>query len=378
MITVDVDPDRTGQLRLAVEDTGLGIAEEKIGRIFTKFSQADASITRKFGGTGLGLSISKQLTELMGGNIRVESQIGIGSRFTISVPFVVTDHANPFRVSRALTVAIIDSDDISRRAISNGLRDRGMTVVDTVDCVHDVVFVRDGDAASLGLAETTRPIILLRSFAANTVALPGGRLPVLDVPMPVSRIFLDKFCEALDRDRLSTLKPQSEQTERSQIPDLKSLRVLAVDDVAVNREVLGEALRTFNIDCDVADSGRAAINAIGEGAYDLVFMDCSMPDMDGFEATHEIRKYEAANKRHPALVVALTGHVMGRDAGRWKEAGMNGYLAKPFNIGQLQQLFLHLGVMDKVALSRKSLLVSKPVALWKSRCCHRTRWKCLR
>ncbi len=351
-ILVDVAPEGSGQLRLVVEDTGVGIAEDKIGRIFTKFSQADSSIARKFGGTGLGLSISRQLTELMGGSIHVESRLGVGSRFIVSIPFA-SEQAMPFRVSRALTVAIIDSDVISRRALSNGLRDRGVTVVDSIERAYDAVFVRAGDAGGADLGETTLPIVLLRSFAANTLSLPGGRTPVLDVPMPVSRAFLDRFCEALDQGRLSTLKPQSNEAERSQIPDLRNLRVLAVDDVAVNREVLGEALRTFNIECDVADSGRAAINAIDKAAYDVIFMDCSMPDMDGFEATRAIRTCEADSGRRPTLIVALTGHVMGKDAGRWKEAGMDGYLAKPFNIAQLLQVFRDLGVLDAASASQE-------------------------
>jgi signal transduction histidine kinase/CheY-like chemotaxis protein len=362
-ISVDVAPDQSGQLRLVVEDTGVGIAEDKIGRIFTKFSQADSSITRKFGGTGLGLSISKQLTELMGGHIHVESRVGEGSRFIVSIPFVAINKATALRVSRSLKVAIIDSDTISRRAVANGLRDRGVQVVDSLNSNHDAVFVRDGDAAGADLGDNPRPVILLRSFAANTASLPGGKSPVLDVPMPLSRTFFDRFCAALDQDRLSSLKLKSEQAERSQVPDLKNLRVLAVDDVAVNREVLGEALRTFNIDCDVADSGQAAINAIGDVAYDVIFMDCSMPDMDGFEATREIRKYEAENSRRPTLVVALTGHVMGKDAGRWKEAGMDGYLAKPLNIAQLLLVFRDLNVLDTTVASDEAAQVSETSGL---------------
>ncbi|KQS87440.1 MULTISPECIES: ATP-binding protein [unclassified Rhizobium] len=345
-ISVDLATGRPDEIRLTVEDTGVGIAEENLGRIFTKFSQADSSITRKFGGTGLGLSISRQLTELMGGRVEVESRVGVGSKFIVTIPFAVTERAVPQHLARELTVAVLDGDGISRRAIAGALLDRGVRVIEDVDGAHDAVFVRAGDAACTELDKTDKPIILVRSFAANSVALPGGRSPLADVPMPVSRGFFDRFCEELDRGQLSSLRQNAEQAKASEVPDLRTLRVLAVDDVAVNREVLGEALRTFNIDCDVADSGPAALGALGDVAYDVVFMDCSMPDMDGFEATREIRKLEAGMGRHPSRVVALTGHVMGKDAGRWKEAGMDGYLAKPFNIAQLLQVFRDLGVVD--------------------------------
>ena len=111
------------------------------------------------------------------------------------------------------------------------------------DGAHDAVFVRAGDAAGTELDKTDKPIILVRSFAANSMTLPGGRSPLADVPMPVSRGFFDRFCQELDRGQLSSLRQHAEQAKASEVPDLRTLRVLAVDDVAVNREVLGEALR---------------------------------------------------------------------------------------------------------------------------------------
>jgi two-component system sensor histidine kinase BarA len=117
--------------------------------------------------------------------------------------------------------------------------------------------------------------------------------------------------------------------------------------MAVNREVLSEALKTFNIACDLAESGPDAISKVRERPYQVIFMDCSMPDMDGFEATRSIRDTEQELGRARSFIVALTGHVMGREAGRWQEEGMDSYLAKPFNIEQLDKVFRNIAAADQ-------------------------------
>jgi two-component system sensor histidine kinase BarA len=333
------------QVVISVEDSGTGISAEQIDRIFTRFSQADVTITRKFGGTGLGLSISKQLTELMGGTIRVESAIGQGSCFVVSVPLAVAELAKRFIVRRPVAVTLYDDDVLSRRAIARSLEARGVIVMDEVSGSCEAVIIRAGTAlphlnTSLGV-----PLVLLRPFAATSSTMPAGIQPVAEIPLPLSRTAFDLLCAAMEDGNLATLVLASSR-ESVQIPtDLRRLKVLAVDDVAVNREVLAEALRTFNIECDLAESGLEAIAQIRAKAYDVIFMDCSMPDMDGFEASRKIRDLELEAARPSALIVALTGQVIAGDGGDWKDAGMNAYLPKPFNIAQLNDVFQDLDVV---------------------------------
>jgi two-component system sensor histidine kinase BarA len=340
-------------IRLAVQDTGIGIGPEQVGRIFTRFSQADASITRKFGGTGLGLSISKQLTELMGGSIAVESAIGSGSRFLVSLPLEAVGVAEAFVASRPVTVLLRDGDAISRDAVTRALTDRGVSVVENAPA-PDAIMLRAGEDLSDISGRVEAPIIFVRSFAATTSPLPDGRSPALDLSLPLSRDMFDRLCRALEQKDLNGLQAGPEDSARPGAPDLQHLRVLAVDDVAVNREVLGEALRTFNIDCDLAESGAEAVDAVTRKSYDIIFMDCSMPDMDGFEATRKIRLVESDLDRRACPIVALTGHVMGRDGAQWKAAGMSGYLAKPFNMAQLMQVFRECQVLDEAAGSTRT------------------------
>ncbi|WJH38349.1 ATP-binding protein (plasmid) [Aliirhizobium terrae] len=342
-VKMDTESDR---LTIAVADTGIGVDPDQVGRIFTRFSQADSSITRKFGGTGLGLSISKQLTELMGGAIHVESQVGRGSEFIVTIPVETIEQASPVMSHRALSVALYDDDGVSRRAVTQALEARGVRVVNTASEDCDAILIRSGGSCDLSDISSAAPVVLLRPFAATSVPMPSGLKVVAEVPLPVSRMLIDHLCRAMEERNLSSLNLASHSSTLSTVPDLRHLKALAVDDVAVNREVLAEALRTFNIQCDLAETGSEAIAQVRSKTYDVIFMDCSMPGMDGFEATRAIRDLEMDVGRRPAVVVALTGHVMGRDGGEWKDAGMNGFLSKPFSIGQLTAILRDLDNVD--------------------------------
>ena len=343
-VTVWVETTATGTIVITVEDSGIGISTDQLDRIFNRFSQANSTITRKFGGTGLGLSISKQLTELMGGSVTVESSVGTGSRFTVSVPLKSVEAARPFMVSRAITVAVRD-ETISGLTIIRALEARGVNVSAATNSDCDAVIMRAGSTPTSVLTENGVPLVLLRPFAATSGGQ-GGLEPTVELPLPLSRQMLDQLCRAIEDNQVRTLNANAEPASWQTAFNLGHLNVLVVDDVAVNREVLAEALRTFNIECDLADTGPDAIAQVRASAYDIIFMDCSMPGMDGFEATREIRLIEIAMMRSPCMIVALTGHVMGRESGEWKDAGMNSYLAKPFNIIQLSSLFRTIGISE--------------------------------
>ncbi len=333
------------QIAITVEDTGIGIASHQIDRIFTRFSQADSSITRKFGGTGLGLSISKQLTELMKGTVRVESQVEKGSRFIISIPFKMTEAASEISKRFDFSVALFDDDVITRWSVAQALEARGISVFERTSGVCKAVFIRAGTSHDLSDIALGMPIVLLRPFAATSVSIPIHLDVTAEVPLPIPRSAFDLVCAAVEDGDFSTLDFDCREKRTNVLPDLRHLKVLAVDDVAVNREVLAEALRTFGIQADLAESGQDAISQARARSYDVIFMDCSMPGMDGFEATREIRALEQVAARQPSLIIALTGHVMGTESGNWKDAGMNSYLAKPFNIAQLTRVFHDLQIV---------------------------------
>jgi signal transduction histidine kinase/CheY-like chemotaxis protein len=361
--------DRTNRIVITVQDTGIGIASDQIDRIFTRFSQADSSITRKFGGTGLGLSIAKQLTELMEGVVQVESELGKGSQFIVTVPLEVVEAARPIRVGQSVSIALYGDDAISCRTVAQALEARGVTVLDeATEC--DAVFIHSGCSRDLTKISLDTPVVLLRPFAATSVLMPDGRKVTADVLLPISRSALDRICEAIQDHNLPTLDLAPHDENVGAVPDLRHLKVLAVDDVAVNREVLAEALRTFNIQCDLAENGPDAIAQVRSKTYDVIFMDCSMPGMDGFEAARAIRALELETAREPAVVVALTGHVMGRSGGDWADAGMNSYLAKPFSIRHLTAILSGLGVSEPGARDTSSkdelLLSSETLSMFDS------------
>jgi len=346
-VSIRVELANDAQVVVAVEDTGIGIASDQIGRIFTRFSQADSSITRKFGGTGLGLSISKQLTELMKGRVQVESQVGKGSQFIVSVPFKTIEPARQIPARQDLAVALFDDDVVTRRSVVEAMEARGISVLDDASGTCKAVLIRAGTSHDLSSVLPSMPILLLRSFAATSMSIPVGHEVTSEVSLPISRPVIDLICAAIEDGNLQGLDLDRRENGSDNIPNLRHLRVLAVDDVAVNREVLAEALRTFGIQADLAESGQDAIAQVRVKPYDAIFMDCSMPGMDGFEATRAIRAFEAEAARTPSLVVALTGHVMGKNSGDWKDAGMNDYLAKPFNITQLARVFQNLDSGDQ-------------------------------
>jgi two-component system sensor histidine kinase BarA len=336
-IIATADPG-TGDIAIAVKDTGIGIEPHQVERIFTRFSQADASITRRFGGTGLGLSISKLLTEMMGGSIGVTSVPGRGSTFTVAIQVAVVEESASAVLSSSAKVLLLDNDPISSACLELALAERGFDVTRDSKTHPDLVLMKaDGQIDPTKLVKDV-PLILLRPFAGTTPDLPDGLDPVVEIATPVSRANLDLITRTVRSGAFNDLRKVAHDTTSRRLPDFTGLKVLAVDDVAVNREVLSEALKSFNITCDLAASGAEAIGKSKSMSYDLIFMDCSMPEMDGFEATQHIRRHEADAGTPSAYIVALTGHVMGRDALRWQQVGMDAHLAKPFSIEQISKL----------------------------------------
>jgi len=325
-VMITVEPYEGG-IRVRVRDSGIGIAPDKICSLFGAFTQADQSITRRFGGTGLGLAICKRLVEAMGGEIEVASEVGRGSVFGFSVP-LDTVEAAPAWPQLVAPVGLSLAGPCTRAVATRYLAAAGMTP-QGLDAEGAALVIADpsaleearGQAPTLVLGEygDPRPAALTRSGKADAALI-----------QPLRRGDLMRALAQVAAGDVLTDPGEAQAAQASAVlPGFVGRRVLVVDDSAVNREVAMEALSRLGADCDTAEDGRQGVEATLNGRYDLVLMDGSMPEMDGYEAAREIRSREQG-RRTP--IVALTAHVVGSAADQWREAGMDDVLHKPFTL----------------------------------------------
>ncbi len=346
-----------GALRLVLDvtDTGIGIADDKLTAIFEAFSQADQSTTRRFGGTGIGLTICRRLTEAMAGAIKVRSKEGFGSTFSVEFCATAIEPPSPLAVSprRGIIALIALPDGPSRRALKRMARDCGFEVL-----AADPASITSADAAYAGviIAETRtlkrlRPDALDAASAPITIALTrfgasrqanntaqGAADATLEMPVSTAEAMLLLGACAGGRTELRVLTQNANLVANSttSLKRFPGVRILAADDGAVNRELLIEALSRLDVSVTCVENGREALEAMKSGGFDLVFMDGSMPVMDGFEACRAMRAFEVETGRTALPVIALTAHVLGELADAWRDAGMNACLTKPFTLASLQ------------------------------------------
>ncbi len=358
------------RMRIQIRDTGIGIDRQHIEHIFESFSQADGSTTRKYGGTGLGLSISRQLVEMMGGSLQVESTIGKGSTFTIDVSLPVLDDGPEFPagILADTRIVLVVARPLIRTILERSLAFWG-ALVQAVDGPEfdvevesllaagektDVLLVdeqvpgstRDRIIEQLQAGAERPAIVLVRH-----VRKPGARDRVEQVDgvvlKPVRRRHL---LETLQK--VLGLVPDSATSESGPVPpeprlDLRGLglRLLVAEDSQVNVDVLVAMLEDLGVAVDLAMNGREAVDRLAGSRYDLVFMDCQMPVMDGYEATARIREMEAASGTH-VPIVALTANALKGDREKALDAGMDDYLAKPFSQEELARMILAWAVPE--------------------------------
>ena len=335
-VTIRVDarpcPDTESvTIIINVEDSGIGIAEDKIGAVFEAFSQADQSTTRKYGGTGLGLSICSRLADAMGGTIAVESEPGRGSVFRLEVALPV-DQAAPALPWVGLSAMVSVGAGQAQDTLERSLRDFGCTIVS-----GDADFMI-GTSATLQAEKTPAgvPCIILSDIGdtmADALLRDGTAVDAL--ANPVSRAELsDLLARAATGDYLGTAVRES-RASHADTPSFDGKSILAVDDNPVNREVLREALGALRIAVTFAVNGREAVEKAAAGSFDIILMDGSMPVMGGIEATQLIRAHETKTRSPRTRLLALTAQVSGDDASTWRSAGADGYLTKPFTMERL-------------------------------------------
>jgi len=372
-ITPLAGDERQTRLRFSVRDTGIGMTPEQLDRLFSPFHQADGSITRRFGGTGLGLVIARQLVELMGGELEVESQAGKGTTFWFDVPFerVVDKAGEPGLAPADLLgkrVLVVDDNATSREILQHMLL-RKLFRVDTADSGEAALSMIEAQQRSqaepYGLVlmdwkmpgldgiETTRriknnlqldfvpAILMVTAFGREEImheAEKAGLDGFLVKPVGESLLYdtiLDTFGYT-PRPRGTGEREAFEQAGKS-LADIRGAHVLLVEDNSINQQVATEFLEQLGMRVDVASNGRDGAAMACSGRYDLVLMDIQMPEMDGLEATRRIRA-EADFARLP--IIAMTAHAMAGDRERSLEAGMFDHLTKPIDLGRLAEMLV--------------------------------------
>ncbi len=344
-VLVRLEPDPDSQFwRLIVQDTGIGIAEDKIAGIFSAFSQEDQTTTRRFGGTGLGLSISKRLVEAMGGQIGATSKQGHGTSFHVRLPALTGEArvlAAPPHLEEAdvpSCVKVFVAGQVEAWAISRRFAAAGAVLGQTEALQPDLLIADKAHRTELPPGFNPKKLVLIADpddAAADSMVRAGQA--VAELQRPVRHADLDHLINAL-RNGTSFAISQGGLMNQAITVAYPDARVLVVDDGEVNREVAVEALSRFEIKADTAVDGQDALNMLATKDYDLVLMDGSMPVLDGFEATRAIRKLEAQEGRKRLPVVALTAHVVGTAANAWAECGMDGVLYKPFTLVALGEI----------------------------------------
>ena len=372
-------------IRFEVTDTGIGVPVDRIDRLFKSFSQVDASTTRKFGGTGLGLAICSRLVEMLGGQIGIESKPGEGSNFWFTLPLEVVEtgvvEPTPKLPSlRGLKIMVIDDNATNRhlmrdlftgwgcateelpggveaierlREVAGGPLMPDLAVVDY--CMPDMDGVEFARLVKADPRLAAIPLVLATSIPQkgdSALMRDAGFSAYLTKPLKSSHLF----------DSVATLLGESGVFKRTVVPRpivtqhllneerRARARLLLVEDNAVNQKVATRILQKLGYGCDVAANGLEAVQAVCAIPYDIVLMDCQMPEMDGYEATGEIRRREAAGTTAipRVTIVAMTAEALKGDRERCLAAGMDDYLAKPIQLAELQRI-MEKHLADKTA-----------------------------
>lgn len=325
------DDGKRQRIHLSIEDTGIGIASEMRTHIFGEFNQVEDERNRKFEGTGLGLAITKQLVTLMGGSIWVDSEEGVGSCFGFKCTMDVmedSDNAPPAWMHKAY---VVDHIGASCAILEKQLTALGFEVT-AMDAAKDIFETPlDGDIylfdnslpdtdmndliLQLHTRDVTAPILLMSSGPVLSSTLKIAGTSTLQKP-----ILRSDLCRAL-----SSLVPTKVQSD---VPRDRKMRILAAEDNKTNQLVFGKMLKDLDVDLRFADNGREAIELYETFQPDMIFMDISMPEVDGKEATRVIRNIELSNGQH-VKIIALTAHAMAGDDQEILAAGLDHYMTKP-------------------------------------------------
>ncbi|MBF0588229.1 MAG: response regulator [Magnetococcales bacterium] len=368
------DVNDSVMMRFSVKDSGIGMNEEQVTRLFQSFSQADASTTRKYGGTGLGLAISKRLTELMGGRIRAESTHGEGSCFTFTARFGLSDEQNdpisdqlPGPDLRGTPILIVDDSPDARRILHElaenltfdatlaASGEEALELIHKHDQASDpfkLVYMdwkmegMDGMEASRRIKSDTSltappQVIMVTAYDPELMRqkLDGWEMDgMLTKPVSASTLMDAAMAAMGHKNRTPGQPKQGGALSIAAIEPIRGARILLVEDNAVNQQVAQELLEQAQLEVTVAEHGQKALEILNQALFDAVLMDLQMPIMDGYEATHAIRKQQ----QFASLpIIAMTANAMAGDREKCLDAGMNDHVAKPIDPGELFAALAH-------------------------------------
>ncbi|MDR0583509.1 MAG: response regulator [Treponema sp.] len=354
-------------IRISVTDSGIGVSPEQQARLFSSFEQADSSTSRKFGGTGLGLAISKRIVEMMGGSIRVESELGKGSSFIFTVRMLeAADETEEIKTPlnwESLRVLVVDDDSDIREYFSEMAGRMGFfceTAAGGNEALklieqngsYDVYFVDwkmpgiDGIELSGKIKEkkAVRSVIIMISATEWEAIEADAKQAGVDGFL-LKPLFPSSIADCISRtlkaaEQVSAAKPGGAISDR-----FEGRRILLAEDVDINREIVLTLLEPTGLAIDCAEDGRKAVQLFTESpeSYDLIFMDVQMPEMGGFEATRRIRAFEAERREQASEaaafrevpIIAMTANVFKEDVEQCLEAGMNGHVGKPLDFNDV-------------------------------------------
>lgn len=386
---VGADGRTNTRLQFSVTDTGIGLSAEGLARLFKPFVQAEAGTAQKFGGTGLGLTISKRLVELMGGKIWAESVATRGSTFHFTIITEIEPGAAPFALAgrqeklAGLRVLIVDDNAASRSALEERFARWGMTFMSVGDSARALSLFKSGETFDLALMDAQMPGDDGFTLAAEIHQLPrADLLPIillvplgvrLEPPTPVRIPFISyaakpikttQLFEAVRRSVTNTKAPAEKfpapKPDARKAP-VQPLQILLCDDNSINQKVATRILQQIGYKPDVVANGLEALDALDRKKYDFVFMDVMMPEMDGLQATREIRKRQKAalseNYKSHVIIIAMTAQAMQGDREKCLAAGMDDYLAKPIRPSDVSNM-----ITKWTASKNESQVLSSPAS----------------
>jgi light-regulated signal transduction histidine kinase (bacteriophytochrome)/DNA-binding response OmpR family regulator len=365
-VEVESEENEMRIVRFIVSDTGIGIPVEKQQSIFSPFTQADSSTTRKFGGTGLGLTISARLASMMGGRIWVDSKVGEGTQFCFTAKFEVLEKrteselASAANLLRGVKILVVDDNRTNRRILKGTLQlwnARTTCVEDAKQALAQLVLAQEGgepyrvvvtdmhmpETDGFELVEQIRRTPAIDDIAVVMLTSGGGRGDTERCRQMGIRFYAHKPVRR--KELLSTILAASghyptvvdlpKSTPAELASSGRGLQILLAEDNRVNQVIVRRLLHKLGHALVIANNGNEALSLLAQQHFDLVLMDVQMPELDGFHATERIREIERSTHSH-IPVIAMTAHAMKGDRERCLAAGMDGYVSKPINARDLE------------------------------------------
>ena len=334
-------------IQIQVSDTGVGISADALESVFSSFTQEDLSTTRKYGGTGLGLAISKKLIAMMNGDITVDSEVGKGTTFTITVQLKKdpdkSEQAASYLNGRRLLA--LEKDLLYAKNMENEIIKFGgePTVCSSVDVFNQQLQGRSFDIVILDPLEISLSPYDLEVLATRTLLIASVAIDQLNLVKSYRSIgfqgFLSKPYKFYQLNEVISdlvgVKHYGHEEEKESISDFDSMSVLLVEDNPVNQIIAKKALEKIGCEVEVAENGLEAIQKLDKDRHDVIFMDCQMPIMDGYEATKNIR---AEHTYKEVYIIAMTANALPGDKEKCLSAGMNDYLSKPVKIDGIEEV----------------------------------------